>query len=83
MTPQTGTEKGTLMPTSEKLYLSDAYARMTEGRVLAHAQGADGEAGIILDRSLFYPAGGGQPGRRGAADLGRRAMCGCLHPQGR
>lgn len=62
---QRATAKGILMATSERLYQSDAYARMTEGRVLAHAQGADGEAGIILDRSLFYPAGGGQPGDAG------------------
>lgn len=49
------------MPKSDPLFRNDAYARMTEGQVLAHTT----EGGIVLDRSLFYPTGGGQPGDAG------------------
>ncbi|KIC21280.1 alanyl-tRNA editing protein [Leisingera sp. ANG-Vp] len=49
------------MPTSEKLFRKDAYARMTEARVLGRTE----QGGIILDRSLFYATGGGQPGDSG------------------
>lgn len=49
------------MPKSDPLFRNDAYARMTEGQVLAHTA----EGGIVLDRSLFYPTGGGQPGDAG------------------
>ena len=49
------------MPTSEMLFRKDAYARMTEAQVLAHTE----QGGVILDRSLFYATGGGQPGDSG------------------
>ena len=49
------------MPTSEMLFRKDAYARMTEAVVLAHTE----QGGVILDRSLFYATGGGQPGDSG------------------
>ncbi|QDI75625.1 MULTISPECIES: alanyl-tRNA editing protein [Leisingera] len=49
------------MPTSELLYRKDAYARMTEAEVLAQTD----QGGIILDRTLFYATGGGQPGDSG------------------
>jgi misacylated tRNA(Ala) deacylase len=44
-----------------KLY-GDAYATRASGRVLAHTD----DGGIILDQSLFYATGGGQPGDGGA-----------------
>lgn len=46
---------------TEPLFRTDAYLRQLEGRVLAHTP----EGGIILDRTLFYPHGGGQPGDSG------------------
>ncbi|MBY6065441.1 alanyl-tRNA editing protein [Leisingera aquaemixtae] len=49
------------MPTSEPLFRKDAYARMTDATVLGYTE----QGGIILDRSLFYATGGGQPGDSG------------------
>ncbi|WP_182421953.1 alanyl-tRNA editing protein [Aureimonas sp. ME7] len=45
------------MPT-EAAYLEDAYLSTLEARVVA----LNGERGLVVDRSNFYPAGGGQPG---------------------
>ncbi|KMO21861.1 alanyl-tRNA editing protein [Methylobacterium platani] len=47
------------MPT-ELLFRGDAYLRETEARIVA----AD-ETGLVLDRTVFYAQGGGQPGDRG------------------
>ena len=49
---------------SELLYQGDGYLRECTARVI----GAD-ERGIQLDRTVFYPVGGGQPGDRGKLDL--------------
>lgn len=45
---------------TEPLFRDDAYLSVAEATVIS----AD-EAGIVLDRSLFYPSGGGQPGDSG------------------
>ncbi|GGL59150.1 alanyl-tRNA editing protein [Wenxinia marina] len=47
---------------TETLFLTDPYAREAEGTVTA----LTAEGGLILDRSLFYATGGGQPGDSGA-----------------
>lgn len=46
---------------SGQLYREDAYLQEAVARVSGHTP----EGGVILDRSLFYPAGGGQPGDSG------------------
>lgn len=46
--------------TGEPLFRSAPYLHETEAIVLEH-----GPAGIVVDRSVFYPAGGGQPGDSG------------------
>jgi misacylated tRNA(Ala) deacylase len=45
---------------TELLFRDDAYLRMCEARVLSAT-----EQGIVLDRTVFYPMGGGQPGDTG------------------
>jgi misacylated tRNA(Ala) deacylase len=45
---------------SENLAYADAYARSVEARVV----GTDGAA-VLLDRTVFYPGGGGQPADSG------------------
>ena len=44
----------------EEVFRRDAYARSCEARITA----VD-EAGVRLDRTVFYPLGGGQPGDTG------------------
>jgi misacylated tRNA(Ala) deacylase len=48
------------MSTTELLFRDDAYLRASTARVLRV-----GDRGIELDRTIFYPAGGGQPGDTG------------------
>ncbi len=48
----------------EQIFREDAYERSCEATVMA----AD-ENGIRLDRTVFYPMGGGQPGDRGRLRL--------------
>lgn len=45
---------------TDALYSRDAYLQTTEATVT----GASGE-GVVLDRTVFYPRGGGQPGDTG------------------
>lgn len=49
-----------MSPVSEPLFQQDAYLRACEARVVE----ADPE-GVVLDRTVFYPLGGGQPGDTG------------------
>ncbi len=50
--------------TTEKLYENDAYLRRFTATVLSCAPGKNG-FDVVLDRSAFYPEGGGQPGDSG------------------
>lgn len=49
---------------TELLFRDDAYRRSCEARVVAAQPG-----GIVLDRTVFYAAGGGQPGDTGVLRL--------------
>jgi misacylated tRNA(Ala) deacylase len=62
-----------MTPRGEQLCYKDAYLRAVEARVVAVEAGEG--ALIVLDRTVFYPGGGGQPSDRGLvlrASDGRR-----------
>jgi misacylated tRNA(Ala) deacylase len=52
-----------MTPTGEQLCFTDAYAHSVEARVSAVESGET--ALVVLDRTVFYPGGGGQPSDRG------------------
>src|SRR5437588_6092878 len=49
---------------TERLYLGDPYLLSFDARVL-EVREVEGKQAAVLDRSAFYPEGGGQPGDRG------------------
>jgi len=54
------------MPT-DRLYFDDAYLQFFSARVTQHGS-YRGQPAVVLDRSAFYPEGGGQPGDRGTVN---------------
>jgi misacylated tRNA(Ala) deacylase len=65
---------------TEQLYLTDAYRKSAPGRVVAHTD----EGGIVLDQTIFYARGGGQPGDSGTLDWpgGRIAIATAVKAEG-
>ena len=52
---------------TERLYEKDVHLRTFTARVLACQAGKHG-FDVVLDRTAFYPEGGGQPGDQGTLD---------------
>lgn len=65
---------------TQPLFRDDAYLREAEARVLAHTP----EGGIVVDASVFYATGGGQPGDSGLIqwDGGRMAIATAVKIEG-
>jgi alanyl-tRNA synthetase len=53
------------MPKTEYLYYADPYLRRFTGRIVARKL-LNGKPAVALDRTAFYPTGGGQPNDTGA-----------------
>ncbi len=49
---------------TQLLYYEDAYLKEFQGTILK-VHSADDRHGVVLDRTAFYPTGGGQPGDTG------------------
>jgi misacylated tRNA(Ala) deacylase len=54
------------VPATEPLFRDDAYLKSCEATVL----GVNERGGIVLDRTVFYATGGGQPGDKGVLRTG-------------
>lgn len=50
---------------TEELFRQDSYLREAEAQVTAVFPLAEGGHAVLLDRTIFYPLGGGQPGDTG------------------
>lgn len=65
---------------TEPLFRADAYLRETDSTVVAHTP----EGGIVVDASVFYATGGGQPGDSGFVEWagGRMAIATAVKVEG-
>ena len=62
------------MPT-ERLYYQDSHLIEFEARVLDQTERVSGWTAITLDRTAFYPTGGGQPSDTGTLGTARVVEC--------
>ncbi|MCA1634405.1 MAG: DHHA1 domain-containing protein [Acidobacteria bacterium] len=64
------------MDTTERLYYQDSHLTKFDARVLSVSDaGVEGRVAVRLDRTAFYPTGGGQPTDTGALDEARVFEC--------
>ena len=63
------------MPATERLYYADSHLIEFEARVLDITERVSGWAAVILNRTGFYPTGGGQPSDTGTLNGSRVVEC--------
>ena len=63
------------MPVTERLYYADSHLVDFEARVVDLTERVSGWTAIVLDRTAFYPTGGGQPSDTGTLDGSRVVEC--------
>ena len=63
------------MTVTERLYYNDSHLIEFEARVVDVTERVSGWAGIVLDRTAFYPTGGGQPSDTGTLNGARVVEC--------
>lgn len=63
------------MPATERLYYSDSHLVEFEARVLDKTERVSGWTAVTLDRTAFYPTGGGQPSDTGTLDGNQVLEC--------
>src|SRR5215213_590037 len=63
------------MPVTERLYYSDSHLIEFEARVVDVTDRVSGWTAIVLDRTAFYPTGGGQPSDTGTLNGARVVEC--------
>jgi alanyl-tRNA synthetase len=63
------------MPPTERLYYTDSHLIEFEARVLDGSERVSGWTAVTLDRTAFYPTGGGQPSDTGTLNGARVLEC--------
>src|SRR3954469_19547294 len=63
------------MSTTERLYYADSHLTEFEARVTSVTESVSGWSAVTLDRTAFYPTGGGQPSDTGMLNDARVAEC--------
>lgn len=63
------------MPVTERLYYSDSHLIEFEARVVEVTDRVSGWTAIVLNRTAFYPTGGGQPSDTGTLNGSRVVEC--------
>jgi alanyl-tRNA synthetase len=63
------------MPATERLYYHDSRLLEFDARVISLSELDDGQIAVTLDRTAFYPTGGGQPTDTGTLDEARVVDC--------
>jgi alanyl-tRNA synthetase len=64
------------MATTERLYYDDSRLLEFDASVVSLSEGDDGRIAVTLDRTAFYPTGGGQPNDTGT--LGDARVIDCI-----
>jgi alanyl-tRNA synthetase len=63
------------MPVTERLYYNDSHLIEFEARVVDVTERVSGWTAVVLDRTAFYPTGGGQPSDTGTLNGARVVEC--------